>query len=691
MKFLAATVVALAFPATAWGEATIVTRDLPVGGVRTLAAAGPATHFNLVGLHWRGPGRVFFRTRGSVRWSNWHEADAEPEDLPDRGTDEARHMRSWRIGNPWWTGTAERIQVRTRGRVDRVRANFVWSPEEPMLERSLQIAGSPKIILRRSWGANERIRRDNPDYAPTLVDAIVHHTAGAGARTPAQSAAIVRGIQVYHVLGNGWDDIGYNFLVDRFGQVFEGRWGGVERNVIGAHAQGFNTGSVGIAVIGSYGGAAPSAAARDALSRLISWRLDVAHVHPLARTQSISSGNPRFRKGLALWLRAVSGHRDTGFTSCPGAGLYGQLGTIARRAAAIGLPKLYSPHIEGALGGLVSFSARVSSSLPWNVTILDALQRPVAVGTGYGTVVQWTWDARFAPLGTYTYRISAGAGPNARPVTGTIRSPSGALTLEALRADPAGVTPNGDGLTDVTRVSYRLGAPATVRIELRSEAGSTVAPLFTGSRPAGPQFVLWDAAPYPDGRYVIVVSARDRRGRELTLSTPLVVSRTLSGYAVTPLAISPNGDGKNDSAAISFNLAVPALARLDLLRGTTPLASLVSGELAAGPQAIAWDGRARDGIYRLALTVKDTIGPVTQEYKVRVDRVAPVLKRVSRRPLRVSLSEPAVVTFVADGVAVPVRRPKAGTFQVVLDRPFTRLEAFAQDDAANVSPRLRLR
>src|SRR5215216_944194 len=320
---LAVTLIALAFPATAWGEATIVTRDLPVGGARSLAAGGPATHFNLVGLHWRGAGRVFFRTRGQSGWSGWHEADAEPEDLPDRGTDEARRMRSWRIGNPWWTGPAERIQVRTRGRVDRVRANFVWSPEEPMLERSLQIAGSPKIILRRSWGANERIRRDNPDYAPTLVDAIVHHTAGAGARTPAQSAAIVRGIQAYHVLGNGWNDIGYNFLVDKYGQVFEGRGGGIDQNVGGAHAQGFNTGSTGVAVLGTYSGRDITTATRSSLVKLISWRLDVAHVDPRTTLTFVSYGSDRFAAGTPVRLRAVSGHRDTAFTSCPGAVLYG--------------------------------------------------------------------------------------------------------------------------------------------------------------------------------------------------------------------------------------------------------------------------------------------------------------------------------------------------------------------------------
>lgn len=689
MKLAVVVIAVLAFPASAWAEATLVTRELPVGPVRTLAAAEAPTRFNLLGLHWRGSGRVLFRVRGDKGWSGWHEADAEPEDLPDRGTDEARRMRGWRIGNPWWTGAADRVQVRTRGRVERVRAHYVWSPDQPMLERSLQMAGAPKIILRRSWRANERIRRDDPDFAPTVLNTIVHHTAGAAGYSRAQSAAIVRGIQLYHVRGNGWDDIGYNFLVDRFGQVFEGRYGGIERNVVGAHAQGFNTGSVGIALLGTYGSAVPSAAARNALSRLIAWRLDVAHVHPLARNLTVSGGNPKFRKGLPVWLRAVSGHRDTGYTSCPGAGLYGQLGAIAKRASAIGLPKLYAPQIEGALGGLVSFSARLSARLPWAVTVYDAGEQPVAVGTGFGSVVQWTWDARFAPPGSYSYSISAG--PTVRPATGAFTSRTEALTLEAVRAVPAGFTPNGDGVTDATQISYFLGAPAAVTIDLQAEDRTPLAQLFTGSLPAGPQKFSWDGWAYPDGRYQVVVTARGRNGQELTTAVPVLLSRTVSGYLVLPTAISPNGDGRNDSATISFNLGMPALGQLDLLRGTTPLASLLSGQLPAGPQALVWDGRARDGEYRLVLTVTDPVGPVTQEYKVRVDRVKPVLKRVSKKPLRVSLSEAARVTFLADGVPLTIRRPKAGVFRVVLDRPFRRLYATAEDDAGNVSARLRLR
>jgi hypothetical protein len=689
MKLLIAALVALVFPAAAWGETTLVTRELPVNGVRMLAAAESPERFNLLGLHWRGTGRVFFRVRGSRGWSGWHEADAEAEDLPDRGSDEARRMRAWKIGNPWWTGTAERVQVRTRGRVQRVRAHFVWSQEEPILERSLQMAGTPKIIMRKSWGANERIRRDNPDYAPLLLNAVVHHTAGAAGYSPAQSVAIVRGIQTYHVLGNGWDDIGYNFLVDRFGQVFEGRYGGIERNVIGAHAQGFNTGSVGIAVLGSYGGAGISAAARNALARLIAWRLDVAHMHPLARTSSISSGNPRFRKGLPVWLRAVSGHRDTGFTSCPGAGLYGQLGEIARQASTTGLPKLYSPVVEGAVGGLVSFSAKLSSSLPWSVTIFDSAQQPIAVGTGLGSTVQWTWDARLAPPGSYTYRISGG--PNVRPATGTLAAPAGALTLEAVRVVPSGFTPNGDGITDVARLSYRLGAPATVAVDLQAEDGTPLGQLQAGAKAAGQHVFVWDGGVYPDGRYRLVLTARGRAGRLLTANMLLVLSRTLSGYAVTPTALSPNGDGKNDSASISFALSAPALVWLQVLRGGTELTSLIVSELPAGPQAAVWEGRARDGEYRLRLTVTDPVGAVAQEFKVRVDRLAPTLKRVAKRPLRVSLSEAARVTFIADGATLTVRRPKAGIFRVVLDRPYKRIVAFAEDDAGNVSRRVRLR
>ena len=690
MKLLVVLVVALAFPAVARGEATLVSRELPMNGERTLAATEAPVRFNLLGLHWRGPGRVFFRVRGAGGWSPWREADAEPGDLPDRGTSEARRLRSWRIGSPWWTGPAERLQIRARGRVQRVRAYYVWSPEEPVSTRSLQSADEPRIILRRSWGANEAIRRGSPSYAATLQTAVVHHTAGAAGSSPAESAAIVRGIQTYHVRGNGWNDIGYNFLVDRFGQVFEGRYGGIERNVIGAHAQGFNTGSAGIALLGSYGSSGPSAQARDALARLIAWRLDVAHVDPVSRVTMISNGNPRFRAGLPTWMRAVSGHRDTGFTSCPGAGLYGQLGALASRARSIGLPKLFTPEIEGSLGSFVSFSARLSSPLAWTVTVIDSTGRQVGFGAGFGTTAQWTWDARLAVRGSsYSYQIAAGL--NARPIEGTIGTGPAAPAISTLRADPAGFTPNGDGITDETRISYRLGTAATVSVDLQTAEGTPVALLQTGPKQAGRQTFVWNGGAYPDGRYRIVVTARASRGRQVVAATSIVLSRTLSGFLVTPTVLSPNGDGRNDTAAVSFSLLLPAFARLQVLRGATQVVRPLYGPLAAGPQSLTWPGGVRDGDYNVALTVTDATGPVTQLVPVRVDRIRPKLKLVSRRPLRVSLSEPARVTVISGRTRITFRRAKAGTFRVHAGPSAKRVEAFAEDAAGNISARIELR
>jgi N-acetylmuramoyl-L-alanine amidase len=389
-------------------EPTIVSRDVPIGAARATAGSPPG-RFNLVGLHWQGPGSVSFRTRAiDGGWSRWRPAAPEAEDRPDRGSAEAAREVRWKLGNPYWAGASDRIEYRLRGRVTRLRAHYVWSPVERVPVRAVSIAGSPRLLTRFSWGANERIRRARPVYANALRFALVHHTAGANNYGPAQSAAIVRAIQLYHVRGNGWNDVGYNFLVDKYGQVFEGRYGGIARNVVGAHAEGFNTGSVGVAVLGTYTSAAIPRKAFAALAGLLAWRLDVAHVNPVSNLTWLSSGNPRFPAGVPVFLRTVSGHRDTGFTSCPGNALYGQLSSLGARAAAIGLPKLYSPRVRGTLGARIRFTGRLTAPLPWTVTVRDALGKTVAVGTGTGSAVDWTWDSAAAGRKAHTYRSPRG-------------------------------------------------------------------------------------------------------------------------------------------------------------------------------------------------------------------------------------------------------------------------------------------
>src|SRR5438132_2528038 len=190
MKPFAVTVTILLFaPAVARAGTTIVARDVPLRGERTLASS-TTPRFDLVGLHWRGSGSVGFRTRSVAGvWSSWRPAAPEVEDGPDHPV-----QPGWRIGNPYWTGTSDRIAYRLHGRVTRVRAYFVWSADDQLPLRRLSIAGSPPIILRGAWGADETIRRAAPRYAESVRYAVVHHTAGTNSYTRTQSAAIVRGI-----------------------------------------------------------------------------------------------------------------------------------------------------------------------------------------------------------------------------------------------------------------------------------------------------------------------------------------------------------------------------------------------------------------------------------------------------------------------------------------------------------------
>ena len=187
--------------------------------------------------------------------------------------------------------------MRTIGQVTRVRAWFVRSPSARVPLRTLATAGSPRIVPRSGWKREREDRARGAALRTALRFAVVHHTAGSSSYGPEESAAIVRGIELYHVKANGWNDIGYNFLVDRYGQVFEGRGGGMQRNVIGAHAAGFNTGSVGIAVLGTYSAKAPTREAEDALGKLLAWRLDVGHVDPASSAMVSSRSQARVPHG----------------------------------------------------------------------------------------------------------------------------------------------------------------------------------------------------------------------------------------------------------------------------------------------------------------------------------------------------------------------------------------------------------
>jgi N-acetylmuramoyl-L-alanine amidase-like protein len=684
----------LAFPATAHAEeATIVSRDLPVAGTRALSSVRAPDRFNLVGLHWQGPGRVSFRTRSlGGRWNAWRPAAPET-DGPDPGSPERLRTRRWRLGNPFWTGASDRVQYRLHGRVTRLRAYYVWSPVEPEPARAPAMVTSPAIVTRAAWRASESIR-STPRFASAIRFAVVHHTAGSNSYTKAQAPAVVRAIQLYHVRGNGWNDIGYNFLVDKYGTVYEGRAGGLERNVIGAHAQGFNTGSVGIALVGNHDGAAMSTAARSALVRLLAWRLDVAHVDPLTTLSWPSGGNPRFPTGVPVLLRPISGHRDTGFTSCPGSIVYGQLNLLARAVAVTGLPKLYAPAAT-LTAGRARFTGRLSAPIPWTVTVSDPFGAPVATGGGLGSRVDWTWDARLAPPNRYTWAISAG--PTVRPATGTFVAGTGAaLMLSGVAAQPSTVSPNGDGAADAATIRYTLGVPATVTATVLDADGIALGTLFSQPRPAGAHTFRYLPEGLPDGTYTVLIAARTLDGREVAANAALSVNRTLSFVSSKPVFLSPNADGRSDALRVSFTLAAPADVTVSIGAGPAATAVLFAARLGPGVHGVDWDGKVAgvpvpDGTYLASVEAVTPLGPALQRTKLMVDTAAPVLRLVSASKRLARLSEPATVTAYVDGNVRTFVRRKAGLFRIPAPSSYRSARLTARDRAGNDALPLNVR
>ncbi|MDQ0935026.1 N-acetylmuramoyl-L-alanine amidase [Streptomyces turgidiscabies] len=195
------------------------------------------------------------------------------------------------------------------------------------------IGARPKIITRRGWGADETLRERGFVYTKTVKAAFVHHTASGNKYWCSQVPSVIRGIYRYHVLSSGWRDIGYNFLVDRCGNIYEGRAGGMTKPVRGAHTLGFNTNSMGIAVVGTFTNSKPSQNAVKAIARLTAWKLGLYGVNPNGKTYLTSGGGNLYRKGKNVRLNVISGHRDGFATECPGRLLYGQLGTARKTAA----------------------------------------------------------------------------------------------------------------------------------------------------------------------------------------------------------------------------------------------------------------------------------------------------------------------------------------------------------------------
>ena len=195
------------------------------------------------------------------------------------------------------------------------------------------------VTTRSEWGANESYRTWSTKYVST-DQVIVHHTAGTNNYTATGSASIVRGIYYYHAVTLGWGDIGYNFLVDKYGQVFEGRYGTTSapegKMVVGGHALGANTGSMGISMMGTYTSTSPTTTQLTKVGKLAGWLLARAGVTDATTTHTFTvQGNTgKYSAGTSLTRYYIAGHRDFGYTTCPGDAAYALLWKIRNIAQA---------------------------------------------------------------------------------------------------------------------------------------------------------------------------------------------------------------------------------------------------------------------------------------------------------------------------------------------------------------------
>ncbi|MGW0647034.1 N-acetylmuramoyl-L-alanine amidase [Streptomyces badius] len=277
---------------------------------------------------------------------------------------------------------------------------------------------TPPITSRAGWGADESISPEAPGYLPggKVKAVVVHHTAESNTYTCEQAPAVVRGIYAYHVKQLGWKDIGYNFLVDKCGTVYEGRKGGVDRPVMGAHAYGFNAETAGISVLGTYTDAAPSQAAMASVAQVTAWKLGQYGVSPTSTTTLTAGDSGRnyfgktWAKGAQLPFPTVHGHRDGYNTQCPGNAFYNQLPTI-RDWAGGSVAGLAIKSVTGAGAVGSTYYTKAGITVNWAATTPASLikqfellvdGKSVATTSGTATSAKAT-----LPLGTRKVAVRA--------------------------------------------------------------------------------------------------------------------------------------------------------------------------------------------------------------------------------------------------------------------------------------------
>ncbi len=400
--------------------------------------------------------RVLVRVREDGTWGSWEKL-AISDDRPDPNSREAVNARYGT--EPLLTSEADGVQVRmdTPSGVEPANTQVVLldnpvtsadanlpesnASNDPIatVEAGTVSAPMPNIITRAQWGADESLRRGSATYAGTIKAAFLHHTVTTNNYTPEQAAQQVRNLYAYFTKSLRYSDMAYNFIVDRFGRLYEGRAGGMDQAVVGGHTAGFNQDTFAVSALGNFQSASPAPdqmnAIDDAVAQLFAWKLALNHRDPNGSTQltsDSSAGTSKYRAGQVANALVIGGHRDIGSTACPGKFLEPQLPAIRAATTA----KMGVTAINPAVGPAVAWGSNqplvlnttTNAPLTWTVNISSRCGAVVRTLTGAQTAagaLAVNWDLKdnagnAVPPGTYTFNLTGTSGADSiYPWTGT--------------------------------------------------------------------------------------------------------------------------------------------------------------------------------------------------------------------------------------------------------------------------------
>lgn len=457
-----------------------------------LTAPSAASAFSTIGVTWRGgtaaAGTVVqVRTRAGGLWSAW--SDMEVADAPGSGEQpNVKGAPARRDGTqPSYVGPSDGYQVQVSSPtgqspvdVQVVAVDPGSSPADASAASGQGVpaataaaeASRPTIRSRAAWGAVESMKNCTPTIMTTVKAVVVHHTVSTNGYPSSDVPKLIRGIYAYHTNGLGWCDIAYNVLADRFGTLWEGRYGGLDRPVMSAATGGFNTYTSAVSALGNFDTAAAPAGMVAAIARFASWKLGLHRVSPVGRTSLVSSGGSatKHAAGTVVPLPTLFGHRDSDLTACPGRYLYAQLGTIRSKAFAYAGPSLFSPAVNYTRLNTKDFpnfvvNAGTQQAQTWSLSVSrQGTTTPIytATGSSVGNRLSAIWPRTTTdglPVGAGTYQLALTSS------TATIWTGGVTITGDA-------VIPPGDPTPVLATVYTTPGSTISAGREWRTTCGA---------------------------------------------------------------------------------------------------------------------------------------------------------------------------------------------------------------------------